>query len=364
MSEDNPYDLLSQARAMPEKSEARLLLAERAAKLFEAEGQLDGAFDAHDEACDAACWSGHPDKMILHTSWMLKKHDEHPDRFDEFILLWRYKWCVAELPGFPAIGRDKIEDMLDDCGRRMLGFDPAGEAIKKIRFWVARMLGDEPGAHDWAQQWRAAEQGIISDCAACEMDNEAEYWLWKGELERAEAAVGPVLDGRRACAEVPHRTYARFIVPLWRAGRTDQAADWDRTGYRLVHKHPKMVGSHAHHIVYRVITGDLDEAVARLERVAGLGLSYPQQMTRLCFLLATRAVLGALADAGRDEVALALPGALSEDGRVDVNAALAQVRNQIEELAEAFDARNQTRTIGDLARSDDPVGAVERFPMP
>ena len=79
------------------------------------------------------------------------------------------------------------------------------------------------------------------------MDIGVGYLTTLGREGEALAAAAPILEGRHKCAQVPHRTYARVLLPLLRLGRPAEAMSCHRKGYRLIARNPDFVGQVGKH---------------------------------------------------------------------------------------------------------------------
>src|SRR5262249_45847056 len=160
--------------------------------------------------------------------------DRDADTFDITEVLWEYKWVVSSLRCFPQIERKKIEDAFDDMTRRYEAVGMGLRPIHKLRCRFAMHRGDREGAQQFQRLWRSAPAGWGSDCPACEQDDQVDYLIFMGKDERALEQARPIVHGSMKCAEVPHVTYAKLLLPLLRLGRLEDAAEYHRRGYRLI----------------------------------------------------------------------------------------------------------------------------------
>jgi hypothetical protein len=60
----------------------------------------------------------------------------------------------------------------------------------------------------------------LSNCAACLLDEQVSYTVYSGDNDRAVALSAPILDGELTCKSVPHRTYAKLLLPSFGSAET------------------------------------------------------------------------------------------------------------------------------------------------
>src|SRR5262249_53534932 len=149
--------------------------------------------------------------------------DRDPERFHEFGLLWNYKWVINSLSDFPQITMRQILDAFADMEKR---YTRAGLGLRPL--WqqktdLAMNVGDRPTAQENYCRWSRSRRGIGSDCPACERSFQVRYLLDAGRPRQALKTAEPLLLERMRCAEVPHSTYARVLLPLVRTGEVERA---------------------------------------------------------------------------------------------------------------------------------------------
>src|SRR5438132_297337 len=134
-------------------------------------------------------------------------------------VLWQYKWVVDHLPDFPQITRAQIEEMFADMRKRYRAYGASMQVVELKRRAVAMAMGDHDAAVDADEAMRQHRRDDLSDCKACEMDADCDYYYFLGADEVGVEKAGPLLRGRYSCSEVPQLTYAAILLPLLRLGR-------------------------------------------------------------------------------------------------------------------------------------------------
>ncbi|SEU14571.1 hypothetical protein [Stigmatella erecta] len=358
-----------QARAARQRpGEAKVMALEEAARMAEVHGDLALAFEVRDALIDAATFGGYPDKALVAFAWCRAQQKKHPDRFDDGLLLWKQKWVVGRLDEFPHISRPKIQEALADIEDTYARASAGKRAVLKLRYQTARDMGDAAEAEAYWAQWVGAPRDHLTDCPACELDDEIDYHIDRGEYLRAWQKAAPILQGHQGCAEVPHLTYGSLLYPLFKLGELDEALRFHQLGYPLIHRNRDFLATVGEHLEFLVLTDNLAPALALFERHLGWALDHASHRDRFTFLAAASFLWSRLQAADRETVPLRLPKGFAlyqAQGAYDTQAVLGWVKAQAQQLAARFDARNGTsRFQALLERTAQLPGEVLPCPLP
>jgi len=356
-------DLLDEAASLDKETGAGIPLLEEAVRLADAHGELELAFDARTELVDQACWSGHPDKMLVAFAWCLAQIDRHPDKLETYTTYWAYKWVLLSTPGFPEITRAQIAEMTDDIERRYRAIGASLRPVHYLRSSIAEDLGDDDEAARQMEAFEKLPRDNYSDCAACEADHRVSHWAGRGQDEKALALAAPILSGRVHCAEVPHRTYARLLPSLLRLGRVEEAADFHRRGYRLLAPTKKLLRRVGDHIAFLALTGNFPQGIRAVERHLPFALTSADRLERLFFLLDTKLLIERVMTLGAAHVRVKLPQDVPirrEDARYATADLIAWLDREIGALVLAFDRRNGNRRASEWVREASARHALAR----
>src|SRR5262249_11298003 len=160
---------------------------------------------------------------------------------------------------------------------------------------------------------------------------------------QALAQAGPILTGRKKCAEVPHRTHARVLLPLLQAWEVHEAMRHHVKGYKLIARNPKFLSQHGMHLTFLTLTDNLARSVTLLERPLPMALATTGLAWRFDFYLAAQLLLERLLEQGKQTLKLRVPQTFelwNEKERYQVADLAGWVSGQLRDLAERFDARN------------------------
>lgn len=158
-------------------------------------------------------------------SWMLNAYDENPENYVVSTLLWRYKWIIGELFSNPEVPLEQIKVVLEDYKRRVQeqGFN--------LRSYYTKLLNEALDQKDRVESRKYLDlvntlpTDGISDCRACEMDNEVSFLINEGDFKTAYTRALPLLQKQYSCAHVPLITLCNLCYMAIKDHRIKEAAD-------------------------------------------------------------------------------------------------------------------------------------------
>ena len=77
-----------------------------------------------------------------------------------------------------------------------------------------------------------------------------------------------IFDGSLHCAEIPHMTHARVLLPLLKNEQPETAMQHHRAGYSMAKDNPEFANFIAMHIAFLALTGNDSRALRLLQRHA------------------------------------------------------------------------------------------------
>src|SRR5262249_40727006 len=154
----------------------------------------------------------------------------------------------------------QIEQAFDDMSRRYRAAGASLRPVHQQRCRFAILRGDAEEARKHQRAWKRAVRDWNSDCLACERHEQVRYLIFRGKEQRAVEHAGPILRGLMRCAEIPHHTCARLVLPLLRLGRVGEAAAVYRKGLPMVARNRNALSEVAEHLTFLVQTDNLAAA--------------------------------------------------------------------------------------------------------
>ncbi|MFI2507159.1 hypothetical protein [Streptomyces sp. NPDC018972] len=307
------------------------------------------------ELQEAYTYGSEPRKSPVVFARLLTLFDEQPDVFDDRLrhtLFWRFKWVANALRALPEIPlaslRQWLTEMRDRYEKAGLGLQPYyGQAYQ-----LAAHTGEDTALA--YELWAGRTRTRLSDCEACEICERALYHLAAGDDERALRAWEPVLAGKESCQEEPARSFSYALLPLLRAGRTDQARELHLAGYRGCRRNPSMSGEVGRHLEFCALTGNEARGLELLAENRNLFDEVDSPRELFDFLTGVEVLLQRVEHLGHGE----LPTAGFAGRTWTVTGLRAEVRERADDLAARFDARN-----GTTAHTDRRGARLERAPL-
>jgi tetratricopeptide (TPR) repeat protein len=346
--------------------EAKVMALEEAARLADTHGDLDLAFQVRDDLIDAATFGGFPDKALVAFAWCRGQAKKHPERFESELLLWKQKWVVGRLDDFPHISRKQIQEALDDIEQTYARVDAGKRSVLKLRYQTARDMGDEAAAQQFWDQWISAPRDHLTDCIACDLDDEIDHHIDRGEYKKALEKAQPILEGLSTCAEIPHLTYGSLLYPLLKLERLEEARDYHLRGYPMVSRNRDFLATVGEHLEFLALTDNLSRGLALFEKHLGWALDHASWRDRFSFHMAASFLGSRLVAEGRDTVSLKLPKAFplyQSEGTYSVRELHGWVETQAQEIAARFDTRNGTDRFQKLLERTRSLGR-DVYPFP
>ncbi len=359
------YELMDRAWQM--EGAARVMALEQAVRLADSHHDVELGFSVRQSLIEAATFSGYPQPALVAFAWCLAQSDRDPERLGHANLLWQYKWIADSLYSFPEIPWQQVEETFKDLARRSEQAGSGARAVYKLYMKAAMHRGDRRAARRHHDKWAKSPRDTLTDCRACDIDAEVQYLAFLGKDADALTAAAPVLCGSHRCAEIPHITYARVLLPLVRLGRTGDAARYHLKGYRLVARNREFIREVASHIQFLALTDNLAEAVKIFEKHLVWAVETTDLDERFDYYLAGRFLLSRLTRAGRGDHRLRLPAALSdcpETRSLTADELARWISAELKSLAARFDARNGTDFCArSITASDKLHRLAQPFPL-
>lgn len=324
----------------------RVPVLEEAIRIADAHQDDEMSYDLRMQLVEAGTFGGREDRALVAFAWCLAYRDRTEPNWDDWSLLWSYKWIVAGLPDFPHVTREQIHSTLDDMERRFKAAGHGLKAVYNLRAMTAREMGYPREANRFARLDRLSKDDALADCEACQMDDDVYVLIHKKKPREALAAAKPIIEGRYSCETVPQRTYARLLLPLVKLGDLDTAYDLHRREYNATVRNPDLVSCIAEHIDFMALIGNLKTAVRLFESKLPWALDNPSYTCRFEFFNSGRLLMERLQADGKETIRLKLPAGVAGDKEVSRSFTMKELIELFEkkaaEIAAIFDARNGT----------------------
>lgn len=341
------YELLTRSVEVGDGDE-QVSLREEAVRLADLGGDLQLQYFAREVYVRACVFGGAAENALVAFSWLLAQFDKNPGKFDEWAILWKYKWIVGTIYNFPQVSKARIYEMLDDLSERSLRAGYGLRAVYNHRYRLEKFWDNREKAVEYFNKMEELPEDGLSNCPVCVKDERVSFSIYSGNDSRALELAKPLLSGGEKCATVPHRTYANLLLPLVRLGQQKQALLYHRRGYPLISSNKNFLDRIADHLILLTLTGNFSNAVRLVEKHYVWTETNRDVLCRFRFFRAAWLLFEMLAETpvvSKESLRLNLPWSFplySESRHYDPVQLASWLKEQADEIARRFDARNET----------------------
>lgn len=346
------YQLLSQSLEF-EDGDAQISLREEAVRLADLEGDLKLQYFAREVFVRSCIFGGATEKGLVAFAWLLAQFDSNPGRFDQWGILWKYKWINGVICDFPQVSKKRIYEMLDDLEQRALRAGYGLRAVTNQRYRAEKFWDHREKAIEYFRKLAELPPDKLSNCPLCETDERVNFAIYCGNDEQALDLAGPILSGSEKCGSVPHRTYANVLLPLIRLGRPNEALHYHLKSYGLIANNKSFLDKVGDHMICLTLTENLAQASALVEKHYSWTETNRDLFSHYRFFRASWLLFDVLAERNKWinlNMARSFP-LYSDDSLYDCARLAAWFKEKAEVAARRFDERNETdffmRTIAE-----------------
>jgi hypothetical protein len=336
--------LLAESEHLP-LSSLKLELLQEAVRLADAHQRTDLGIEARWPLMIVARNLLRGDVLTVAFTWCLAEYDRDPTQYHGQDLFWHYQMVIGQLANLPDVSRAKLEELLDDLGRRLQVAGRSRLPVYIVQRSIAADLGDRALARAANESIRRLQEQGKRDFANDRFD-EIETEVFLGDEERALQLAQPMLKGNfardRAGAET---AYAGLLLPLLKRQRFAEADHLERRCLRSFHPEQCYYWWHGDLLKWLTLTNQLARAVPAYEECQRAIHVFTDPLTRLHFALDALVLFDRLRREERRTLPLRLPDGLPvscSDGYYEVEAIDEWLHREAAELAERFDRRNGT----------------------
>lgn len=349
-----------------EDGEAQIAVLEESVRLADLKGDLKLQYFARERFVRACIFGGASEKALVAFAWMLAQFDSNPGRFDQWAILWKYKWMNSVIYDFPQVPKSRIYEMIDDLEQRAVKAGYGLRATTNERYRAEKFWDNKEKAVEYFRKLEELPRDDLSNCPLCESDERVSFAIYCGNDERALELALPILRGPEKCGSVPHRTYANVLLPLIRLGRQKEALRYHAKGYSLVANNQGSLDNVSDHLICLTLTENFNRSIALFERHYSWTETTRELSSHFRFFRAASLLFELLSERER-AFNLRPPRSFplfSENGDYDSARLAAWFKQKAETIARRFDERNETdffmRTLTETSLLKDLVAP---FPL-
>lgn len=280
--------------------------------------------------------------LITHFSWVLNAYEEHPGWFDESDFLWYYKWVLRSMYDNPNVPMEQINVIMEDFKTRLTRNGYSMRPYYDRLYKEALTLNKFDEARKYLELRNDAPDDSMSNCDACTIDDELDYYLKTGNFDEAYNRSQPLRERKLTCGLVPVRTFCTLTYYAWKAGKEALAAElFEQADAEMEElENDENLMSQGGMLISYLASRDKDKARHYIEKC----LPWTLEADGFCRYDFSAYMVEALKQwQGDESIELQLPqefGLYNEAGQYDIKEMTAFFYQQARELAEAFEKRD------------------------
>lgn len=145
---------------------------------------------------------------------MLSKHDEYVKKHGRDArvrnVLWTYKWVIENAKFFYQISQKQFVHFFEDFKRRCIENGFSLRTYYQYGYEFYQKIDSEK-AREYYEQFLKQRRDSLSDCHACERNEEVDYLLSIHMYDEAMEKAKDLFSRRLTCTEIPDATYGKFL---------------------------------------------------------------------------------------------------------------------------------------------------------
>lgn len=216
--------------------------------------------------------------------------DEMNYYFGEFYdLLWYFKWVLPDLPEMVNLEKEMIFSANDIMKHHYSTMNFSLAMYHKTLMLQNIVMGDVELAKENFSLWQQLEDDGMSDCPACELAEEINYFAFIGDYEKVVEISQPILSGKMTCAEVPHIVYGSILKSMVKLGKLEDAKKYLPKAVEVLKDDKQFIKHIPDLIEVAVKLNDIDYARELAEANEEYILTSTEDLIALKYFIATAA---------------------------------------------------------------------------
>ncbi|MDR0726385.1 MAG: hypothetical protein LBF59_10330 [Prevotellaceae bacterium] len=204
----------------------KIALLKQAINLADAHNDVEWGFDLRldlirDEKETSRC-----DESLPAFTWILDAYDKNPEQLDEEGFLWEYKWMLGSVRRNRLISLEQIDSIAEDFKTRLLRNGYSLRPYYTTKAHLALFLNNLEDARKYIDLRNQEVRDEMSNCRACELDDDVELELRLGNFEKALTVGNSMLTKKVTCVHMPFSCYCTCVKYFQKAGDMTKAYEY------------------------------------------------------------------------------------------------------------------------------------------
>jgi hypothetical protein len=204
----------------------RMALLKQAINLADAHNDTEWGFDLRLDLIRDEKDTSHCDESLPAFAWILDAYDKNPELFNEEDFLWEYKWMLGSVRHNSSISLEQIDSIAEDFKTRLLRNGYSLRPYYTSKAHTALFLDNLDDARKYIDLRNKEPRDEMSNCRACELDDDVELELRLGNFEKALTVGDSMLTKKVICTHMPFSCYCTCVKYFHQAGDMEKAYEY------------------------------------------------------------------------------------------------------------------------------------------
>lgn len=165
---------------------------------------------------------------------VLSQDNEKFAEFTESVILWYFKWVLAEIDENPNHSLKLIQKYHQLLAYYCKILELGERSIYQQRISQGVRVADKKLVEINLYEWLEAGDNDFDDCLACQYDDIIRAHCFLKRYDKALNWASEILDGSLSCGEVPHATNSLIAKAYFYTNQQDKALAILEKGYPLI----------------------------------------------------------------------------------------------------------------------------------
>jgi len=201
----------------------KIELIKQAVSIADSKNNIEWGVELRRMIMEFEYYTPHFYETYLIINWFVGMQSNEPDLIENEDFLWNYKHAISEILYNPSITKEAKELIEKDYVQRMTDSGFSIRPFYDIYFRYYTFLQNKDKAIEFRNLRNAEIHDYMSNCEACELDNDVDFALLLNQIDEAKDLATPLLTNKKTCARVPLITNINFTKFYTEKGELDAA---------------------------------------------------------------------------------------------------------------------------------------------
>lgn len=305
-------------------------------------------------------------KGIIMFPEFMAYYDAHSDVCEQHSLMWAFKWIIDDVVEFYQVSSEKIEEYFEEFRRRCeeYGISLRTYYMKKMNFYSYINIEKMKQCQ---KQFRSLERDRLSDCAACELNNDIRMELRYGSEKKAMKMLADMLHRGISCAEVPEVTFGECVKHFTQTGNIAEAEYYAEMMMPMVKGEERTFLKEISNVLLLKALTSPNEAYDIFKRSVNIFLESKNPDMRFHFAHAAARFFDAAINNDHKKIIIKLSPSFplyNAENEYDIEKMKNYFADIAKDIADKFDERNASSYYNDLLNYEYPTEPTEELYLP